>query len=50
VVPFQAFGVTGEDGWCRLSVGAASPTAIEQGLARLEATLLPAGAARATRG
>ena len=24
VVPFQAFGVEGEDGWCRLSVGAAS--------------------------
>jgi len=43
VVPFQAFGVTGEDGWCRLSVGATSPAAIEQGLARLEATLLPAG-------
>ena len=21
VVPFQAFGVEGEDGWCRLSVG-----------------------------
>ena len=36
VVPFQAFGVEGEDGWCRLSVGAASLAGIEAGLARLE--------------
>jgi aspartate aminotransferase len=36
VVPFQAFGVEGEDGWCRLSVGAASVAGIEAGLARLE--------------
>jgi aspartate aminotransferase len=46
VVPFQAFGVEGEDGWCRLSVGATSPAAIEQGLERLERALLPADAAR----
>jgi aspartate aminotransferase len=46
VVPFQAFGVEGEDGWCRLSVGAASPVAIEQGLERLGRALRPAGAAR----
>ncbi len=50
VVPFQAFGVEGEDGWCRLSVGATSPAAIEQGLERLERAFLPAGAARAPAG
>jgi aspartate aminotransferase len=46
VVPFQAFGVEGEDGWCRLSVGATSPGAIEQGVARLARVLLPGPAAR----
>ena len=34
MVPFQAFGLTREDGWFRLSVGAASVPAIEQGIAR----------------
>jgi aspartate aminotransferase len=36
VVPFQAFALPAEDGWFRLSVGAVSVLAIEQGLARLE--------------
>ena len=44
VVPFQAFGVEGEDGWCRLSVGAASEAGIEAGLARLERMFLGAPA------
>jgi aspartate aminotransferase len=39
LVPFQAFGVPGEDGWFRLSVGAVSEADIEAGLARLEAAL-----------
>src|SRR6185295_19032366 len=39
VVPFQAFGLVREDGWFRLSVGAASIAAIEQGIARLGAML-----------
>ena len=39
VVPFQAFGLAREDGWFRLSVGAASPEAIEQGIERLGAML-----------
>lgn len=39
VVPFQAFGVPGDSGWFRLSVGAASEADIESGLARLEAAL-----------
>jgi aspartate aminotransferase len=39
VVPFQAFGLKREDGWFRLSVGAVSVTAVEQGLKRLEALL-----------
>jgi len=39
VVPFQAFALPREDGWFRLSVGAVSVAAIEQGLARLEAVL-----------
>ena len=34
-VPFQAFGLEREDGWFRLSVGAVSPQAIEDGVARL---------------
>ncbi|HXS82843.1 MAG TPA: aminotransferase class I/II-fold pyridoxal phosphate-dependent enzyme, partial [Methylomirabilota bacterium] len=36
VVPFQAFALAREDGWFRLSIGAVSVAAIEQGLARLE--------------
>ncbi len=43
VVPFQAFGVPDEDGWFRLSVGAVSLAAIEQGLARIERVLAAAG-------
>ena len=39
VVPFQAFALPREDGWFRLSVGAVSVAAIEQGLARLESVL-----------
>lgn len=39
VVPFQAFGLEREDGWFRLSVGATSVRAIEEGMARLEAFL-----------
>ncbi len=35
VVPFQAFGLDREDGWMRLSVGAASPSSIAEGMARL---------------
>jgi len=47
VVPFQAFGVEGEDGWCRLSVGATSPAAIERGLERLTALFAGPAATRA---
>ena len=39
VVPFQAFGVPGDTGWMRLSVGAVSEAQIESGLARLGAAL-----------
>jgi aspartate aminotransferase len=39
VVPFQAFGLARENGWFRLSVGAASLEAIEQALERLAAML-----------
>jgi aspartate aminotransferase len=39
VVPFQAFGLARENGWFRLSVGAASLDAIEQGIERLGAML-----------
>lgn len=38
-VPFQAFGLAREDGWFRLSIGAVSPHAITQGLARVEDVL-----------
>jgi aspartate aminotransferase len=38
-VPFQAFGLARENGWFRLSVGAASLDAIEQGIERLGAML-----------
>jgi aspartate aminotransferase len=40
LVPFQAFGSTEDEGWFRLSVGAASPTEIEAALPRLEEALL----------
>jgi aspartate aminotransferase len=36
VVPFQAFALPNEDGWCRLSVGAVSVDAATQGIARIE--------------
>ena len=39
VVPFQAFGLKKEDGWFRLSVGAASPTEIRNGLDRVRKVL-----------
>lgn len=39
MVPFQAFGAEGESGWCRLSVGAASPAEIDALLPRLRAAL-----------
>ena len=39
VVPFQAFGLVREDGWFRMSVGAVSLEAIEQGIERLGAML-----------
>jgi aspartate aminotransferase len=35
VVPFQAFGLARENGWMRLSIGAVSPAAIRDGMARL---------------
>jgi aspartate aminotransferase len=39
VVPFQAFGMTDESGWFRLSVGAVSLREIEEMLPRLRTTL-----------
>ena len=39
VVPFQAFGVTEDSGWFRLSVGAVSPDQIERMLGRLRAAI-----------
>ena len=39
VVPFQAFGVPGDDGWFRLSVGAVSEAQIAEAMPRLEAAL-----------
>jgi aspartate aminotransferase len=39
VVPFQAFGLVGETGWFRLSVGAVSPRDIDEALPRVEAAL-----------
>ncbi|MES1245090.1 MAG: aminotransferase class I/II-fold pyridoxal phosphate-dependent enzyme [Acidobacteriota bacterium] len=39
LVPFQAFGSTEDEGWFRLSVGAASPAEIEAALPRLEEAL-----------
>ena len=38
-VPFQAFGLERENGWFRLSVGAVSIQAIEEGMARLAVAL-----------
>jgi aspartate aminotransferase len=43
IVPFQAFGSTADDGWFRLSVGAASVAEIEAALPRLEAALVALG-------
>jgi aspartate aminotransferase len=39
VVPFQAFGLTEDTGWFRLSVGAVSVKDIQEALPRVEATL-----------
>lgn len=39
VVPFQAFGLSEDTGWFRLSVGAVSPADIDQALPRLQAML-----------
>jgi len=39
MVPFQAFGLSGENGWFRLSVGAVSVRDIEEALPRVEAAL-----------
>jgi aspartate aminotransferase len=39
VVPFQAFGLTGETGWFRLSVGAVSVRDIDEALPRVRAAL-----------
>jgi aspartate aminotransferase len=39
VVPFQAFGLRGENGWFRLSIGAVSVRDIEEALPRVEAAL-----------
>ncbi len=46
VVPFQAFGVTDDTGWFRLSVGAVSPAAIAAMLPRLRVALRAALAPR----
>jgi aspartate aminotransferase len=43
-VPFQAFGLSGENGWFRLSVGAVSVRDVEEALPRLEAALRKATA------
>jgi aspartate aminotransferase len=39
IVPFQAFGVAGDDGWFRLSVGAVSEREIKDALPRLSEAL-----------
>ena len=39
IVPFQAFGVQGDTGWFRLSVGAVSEADIEQALPRISEAL-----------
>jgi len=38
-VPFQAFGLSGENGWFRLSVGAVSVRDIDEALPRVETAL-----------
>jgi aspartate aminotransferase len=40
VVPFQAFGCPGDDGWFRLSIGAVSLDDVDEALPRLERALL----------
>jgi aspartate aminotransferase len=42
LVPFQAFGLKGDTGWFRLSVGAVSMPDIQQGLARVRDAVLAA--------
>ena len=39
VVPFQAFGLEGDTGWFRISVGAADPAKVMAGLERVRAAL-----------
>ena len=39
IVPFQAFGLEGDTGWFRLSVGAVSTREIDEALPRVEAAL-----------
>jgi aspartate aminotransferase len=39
VVPFQAFGLSGENGWFRLSIGAVSVRDVEEAMPRVEAAL-----------
>jgi aspartate aminotransferase len=39
VVPFQAFGCSGDDGWFRLSVGAVTEADIDEALPRLDKAL-----------
>ncbi len=48
VVPFQAFGLKGDTGWFRLSVGAVSMADIHQGLVRLREVILSCATAPAT--
>jgi aspartate aminotransferase len=40
VVPFQAFGLRGDSGWFRISVGAVSEAEIIEALPRVRAALL----------
>ncbi|HEY7878030.1 MAG TPA: aminotransferase class I/II-fold pyridoxal phosphate-dependent enzyme [Gemmatimonadaceae bacterium] len=39
VIPFQAFGITGDTGWFRFSVGAVSKSDLESGLVRLRSAV-----------
>ncbi len=39
MVPFQAFGLEGENGWFRLSVGAVSVREVEEAMPRVESAL-----------
>jgi aspartate aminotransferase len=39
VVPFRAFGLEGETGWFRMSIGAVSQEALEAAMARLESSI-----------